>query len=95
MRSLNVGIQKTSRAFTIAALAAFVSCGAVALLVTPICAGNAERDVLPKGDGVDEYLKQTKPPIAEEKAGVTGTKLSTWRSLSEVGRQVRAAVSRS
>ena len=61
MRSLNVGTQRLFRAFTIAALAAFVSCGAVGLLVTPIFAGNAERDVLPKGGGVDEYLKETKP----------------------------------
>ena len=79
MRSLNIGTRRLLRAVTIAALAAFVWCGAVGLLVTPIFAGNAERDVLPKGDGVDEYLKQTKPPTPEEKAGVTGTKLCPSR----------------
>ncbi len=76
MRSLDMGTQRLFRAFTIAALAAFVSYGAVGLLVTPVLAGNAERDVLPKGDGVDKYLKQ---PTPEEKAGVTGTKLCPSR----------------
>lgn len=79
MRRQNVGTQTLFRVFTIAALAAFVSCGPVGLMVTPIFAGNAEREVLPNSEGVDEYLKQTKPPTPEEKAGVTGTKLCPLR----------------
>lgn len=58
MRSPTECAQRLFRAFTIAALAAFVSVG---LLVAPIFAGNAERDVLPTGKRVDEVLKETKP----------------------------------
>ena len=61
MRTLSIGTQILTRTLAVAAVAAVVACGGIGLLVTPILAGNAERDVLPKGEGVDEYLKQTKP----------------------------------
>ena len=62
MRSPNIGTQRLVRTVTTAALAAFVFCGAVGILATPIFAGNAERDVLPTGKGIDEVLKEAKPP---------------------------------
>jgi hypothetical protein len=61
MRILNVGTQRLFRAVIIAALAAFLACGAVGLQVAPLLAGEAERDIQPTGKGVGEILKETKP----------------------------------